>query len=97
MSELNRTIRIIRRNMPELRKRYRVRRIGVFGSYVRGEQRKRSDLDLLVDYYEVPSLFEFVALQNYLSDLTGKKVDLVRKPSLRPSIRKRVMQEVVLA
>jgi uncharacterized protein len=97
MSELNRTIRIIRRNMPELRKKYRVRRIGVFGSYVRGEQRKRSDLDLLVDYYEVPSLFEFVSLQIYLSDLTGKKVDLVRQPSLRPSIRKRVLQEVVLA
>lgn len=81
--------------MPELTRRYKVKSLGVFGSYVRNEQRRRSDLDILVEFEDdALSLLKFIEVQNYLSDLLGVKVDLVEKGGLKPSIRQRVLQEV---
>ena len=72
-----------------------VKSLGVFGSYARSEQRKRSDLDLLVEFEnDTLSLLKFIEVQNYLSDLLGVKVDLVEKSGLKPSIRARVLREV---
>ena len=81
--------------MPFLRERYRVRTLGVFGSYARGEQRRQSDLDLLVDFDEPPSLLGFIALENYLSDLLGVKVDLVMRDALKPHIGRHILDEVL--
>ena len=78
-----------------LRKKYKVKSIGVFGSYVRGEQRSRSDLDVLVEFEEPIGLFEFMDLELYLSSLLGVKVDLVEKQTLKPRIGKHVLSEVV--
>ena len=62
-----------------------VRSLGIFGSYVRGEARKIRDLDLLVEIDDLKMvLLRFIALENYLSDLLGVKVDLVEKPSSQP-------------
>lgn len=71
--------------------------MGIFGSYVRGEQRPDSDLDVLVNYQEVPSLIEFIRLEDYLSQLTGIEVDLVMADGLKPRIGERILQEVVYA
>lgn len=90
----SRAKRVLRRHLPELRDRYSVKSLGVFGSYVRGKQKKRSDLDLLVEFDEAPSLFEYVNLENYLSDLVGIKVDLVMKKTLKPYIGQRILAEV---
>jgi predicted nucleotidyltransferase len=81
----------------ELRQKYRVREIGIFGSYVRGEQKKQSDVDLLVEFEEPSNLtlLGFIRLENYLSEILGVKVDLVEKDTLKPRIGKRVLQEVV--
>lgn len=82
--------------MSELRERYGVRSLGIFGSYVRGEQRKRSDLDILVDFNNgTLTLFQFVELRDFLSDLLGVKVDLVEKRALKPVIGKHIFEEVV--
>jgi predicted nucleotidyltransferase len=81
--------------LPELRERYGVDTLGVFGSYVRGEQRGGSDLDLLVEFERVPTLLEFVDLQYHLSDVLGIKVDLVMKKTLKPVIGRRILEEVV--
>lgn len=83
--------------MPELYRRYGVRSIEIFGSYVRGEQRKKSDLDLLVEFDAARpvSLFEFVALEQFLSDALGVKVDLVEKTAIKPAFRKRILAEAV--
>lgn len=94
-AELSRAKRILRRHLPELRDRYSVKSLGVFGSYVHGEQKRRSDLDLLVEFDQAPSLFEYVDLENYLSDLVGIKVDLVMKKTLKPYIGQRILAEVV--
>jgi predicted nucleotidyltransferase len=80
----------------ELRKKFKVKTIGVFGSYVRGEQKRSSDVDVLVEFEEPVGLFEFMALENYLSDLLGVKVDLVSKKGLKPHIGERILEEVVM-
>ena len=93
---LEEILRILQTHLPELRERYGVRTLGVFGSYVRGEQRPRSDLDLLVEFDERPlTLIQVIALEHYLSDLLGVKVDLVEKSSLKPAIGRHILQEVV--
>ncbi|WP_456365837.1 nucleotidyltransferase family protein [Thermococcus sp.] len=71
------------------------REIGVFGSYVRGEATERSDVDILVDFYEVPSLLKFIELEEYLEKLLGIKVDLVMKSALKPKIGEHVGREVI--
>lgn len=79
--------------LPVLRTDFKVRTLEVFGSFLRGEEQKGSDLDLLVTFDEVPTLFRFIALENYLSDELGVKVDLVMKDSLKPSIGKHILEE----
>jgi len=80
-----------------LTERYGVAEIGIFGSYVRGEQRADSDLDILVEL-ERPariSLIDLVELELYLSDLLGIKVDLAIKKNLKPRIGERILQEAI--
>ncbi len=86
---------ILRRQLPILQTKYQVRYLGIFGSYVQGTSRKNSDLDVLVDFSQAPSLFEFIQLENDLSALLGVKVDLVMKSTLKPLIGKHILSEVV--
>ena len=88
-------LKILRRQIPMLAERYSVETLEVFGSYVRAEQKRDSDLDLLVTFKEAPSLLTFIAIENYLSDLLGVKVDLVMKDSLKPKIGKNILREAV--
>jgi predicted nucleotidyltransferase len=81
--------------LPVLRERFSVKRIGVFGSYVRGEQKKGSDLDVLVELYETVDLFELVELEDFISESLGVKVDLVLQSALKPRIKDRILSEVV--
>lgn len=92
---VRRLMRILRDHMPELRRRYGVRSVGVFGSYVRNEQRPDSDLDLLVEFEEVPGLLAYIELQHYLSDLLGVRVDLTNKRTLRPRTGRSILREAV--
>jgi len=86
----------LRAHMPELREQYHVRNLWAFGSYVRGEARKRSDFDLLVEFDDHPlTLLKFIHLENYLSDLLGGKVDLVERSVLKPAIGRYILEEVV--
>jgi predicted nucleotidyltransferase len=80
--------------LPELEKEYNVIYIGIFGSYVRGEQEPESDLDILVEFSKSPTIFKFVHLENYLSDSLEVKVDLVMKNALKPNIGKHILNEV---
>ena len=80
----------------QLREKFKVKSIGVFGSYVRGEQKGSSDVDVLVEFEDPIGLFEFMKLENYLSDLLGVKVDLVSKKALKPHIGERILEEVIM-
>ncbi|MGH7861515.1 MAG: nucleotidyltransferase family protein [Candidatus Dormibacteraceae bacterium] len=88
-------IQILRAHLPELRQRFSVRALALFGSYARGEAGEESDVDLLVEFERVPGLIAFVELEQYLSDLLGVKVDLVLKDALRPTIGQRILKELV--
>jgi uncharacterized protein len=93
---LDDVLRTLRAHLPALREDYGVRTLGVFGSYVRGEQRPRSDLDPLVEFDARPlTLIQVIALEQHLSDLLGVKVDLVEKKILKPAIGRHILQEVV--
>jgi uncharacterized protein len=94
---VNQIISELKQNLPEIRERYGVRSLGVFGSYVRGEQRKRSDLDILVEFNNGSlTLFQFVELRDFLSEILGVKVDLVEKRALKPAIGKHILAEIVV-
>ena len=95
MTEVERISVLLRENLPLLRGKYRVKTLALFGSYVRGEQRKRSDVDILVEFEEPIGLLEFVALERELSQLIGKRVDLVMKTALKPRIGERILKEAV--
>ena len=92
---LKKMLEILHQQIPMLAERYSIEKLEVFGSYVRDEQRQDSDLDVLVTFKEAPSLLTFIAIENYLSDLLGVKVDLVMKDSLKPAIGKRILKEAV--
>jgi len=87
--------KILESHKDELRQKYCVREIGLFGSYVRGEQTETSDVDILVDFEKAVGLLEFVGLKNYLTDLLGVTVDLVMKRALKTRISERISNEVV--
>ncbi|MCD6231624.1 nucleotidyltransferase family protein [Candidatus Aerophobetes bacterium] len=80
---------------PEIQKKYKVKKLGIFGSYIKNQQKRGSDIDILVEYSEVPDLIDFIELQSYLSNLLGIKVDLVMKSSLKPNIRRGILREVI--
>lgn len=87
--------RVLREHLPDLRARYGVCSLSLFGSYVRGEQEAGSDLDILVEYETPPDFFQFIELEDYLSEILGVKVDLVMKSALRPGIGKRILAESI--
>jgi predicted nucleotidyltransferase len=97
MKKLDEIKGILAKHKEELRSECRVKEIGIFGSYVRGEQKKHSDVDLLVEFEETSNLtlLDFIRLENYLTDLLGVKVDLVEKQTLKPRIGRHVLAEVV--
>lgn len=93
--ELSRLLEILRQELPKLKKEYSIETLEVFGSYVRAEEQKTSDLDLLVTFSELPSLFKYIEIENRLSDFLGVEVDLVMKDSLKPAIGKRIISEAM--
>lgn len=94
-SSLNEVVATLRAQLPALAEQYRVNSLGVFGSYVRGEQTPESDLDVLVTFSKAPGLFQYIELEEHLSDLVGIKVDLVMKDALKPAIGARILAEVI--
>lgn len=87
---------ILTSHKEELREKYKIKEIGIFGSCLSGEAKEKSDLDILVEFEDSISLLKFIALENYLSDLMGIKVDLVMKDALKPRIGKHILEEVAI-
>ncbi len=87
--------KILEKNKPHLHEAYKVKEIGVFGSYARDRQKEGSDVDILVEFEESPDLFTFLAFEVQLEKLLKMKVDLVTKQALRPELKERILSEVV--
>ncbi len=82
---------------PILEEKFQVKTIGIFGSYVRGEQTKKSDVDVLVEFANDAhiGLLKYVEMEIFLSEQLGVKVDLVAKGGLKPILKDNVLNEVV--
>jgi predicted nucleotidyltransferase len=81
---------------PEIMLKYKIKEIGLFGSYARGEERRGSDIDLLVDFADDASFFDLVRLGDFLEARLRRKVDLISKRALRKELRRQVLQEVIM-
>jgi hypothetical protein len=89
----------LERLKPVLQRKYRVKSIGIFGSFARGEQNKNSDVDILVEFSKPNTIdfFDFVDLEDFLSEKLGIKVDLVTKKALKPLIKDQILRETIYA
>ncbi len=85
---------ILTKNKGIIQENYKVKKIGIFGSYVRGEQKEDSDLDIIVDFSEPVSLLKLVNFENFLQNITGLKVDVVPEGDIRPELRNNILNEV---
>ncbi len=90
-------ISILKERKEELEEKYKVKRIGVFGSFSRGEEKEESDIDILVEFIEPVGFFLFIDLENHLSNLLGEKVDLVTKNALKPIIKEKILSDTIYA
>ncbi|MBC8522116.1 MAG: nucleotidyltransferase family protein [Methanomicrobia archaeon] len=87
----------IEKNLERIKK-YGVKRIGLFGSYIRNEQKEKSDIDILVKYEEGMKTFDnYMDLKFFLEDLFDYKVDLVMSDAIKPRLKPYIMKEVVYA
>ncbi len=87
---LEAVLKALRSNLQELHETYGVKALGVFGSCASGETKRKSDIDLLVEFDRVPTMFDFVRLERSLATLLGVKVDLFMRTALKPEIGKRI-------
>lgn len=96
MNTLEEIKEILLKHKIEIQEKYRVKEIGIFGSFVRGEQKRQSDIDILVEYAAPPDAFLLLDLEDYLRKiLKRKKVDVVRKGAIRPELKEVISKETV--
>jgi predicted nucleotidyltransferase len=90
------TIEDIKHKILPILNRYGTKRAALFGSYVRGEAKDNSDIDILVEITEDLSLLDFVGIKLEIEDALGKKVDLVEYDTIKPLLRERILNEQVV-
>ena len=97
MKTLQETRTQLKELKPILKERFQVETIGVFGSHSRGEQKKKSDVDILVTFTEPNDidLLDFIELKRFLSRKLRAKVDLVKKDALKHRIKNKILQETI--
>jgi len=93
---MKRDVEELKQKILPILQRYGVKRVGVFGSYVRGDMREDSDIDILVEIDKDMSLLDFVGLKLELEESLGRKVDLVEYSTIKPLLRERILQEQVV-
>lgn len=86
---------IIKNNSQNISTRFKAEVIGIFGSYARGEEKKDSDIDILVKFEKGATLFDLVELSEYLENILGIPVDVVSQRALHPMIKDEVLKEMV--
>jgi len=87
--------KILKKNENILKEKFKVKNLGIFGSFVRGEQNKDSDLDILVEFYETIDLFTFIELKHFLSNVLHTEIDLVMKETLKKRFKNTIEKETL--
>jgi len=88
-------LRILKEELPFLRNKFKVRKVGLFGSCARAEQVEGSDIDVLVEFEEPVGFFKFIELEDYLSRKLEARVELVTPDAIKPLIKPYIMREVI--
>lgn len=88
---------LINQNFEQLNRNFGVKKIAIFGSTARGENTKKSDIDIIVELNKSIGFFTFIKLENHLQQILGRKVDLATKGSLKPAIKKAALKEAIYA
>lgn len=96
MKKISEIKKYIAENRPFIADKFKVKKIGIFGSYATNQAAAGSDLDILIEFYEPIGFFAFLDLERYLTDLLGVKVDLVSKKALKPLIGKHILRELIV-
>ena len=94
MKKLEEIKGIIKQNKHELEEKFKVKSIGIFGSYVRGEQNEESDVDIIVEFSE-PVGFLFFHLANFLEKILDANVDLITPYAIKPNRQKYIMKDLI--
>jgi len=87
--------KILKENKETIAKEFKAEVVGIFGSYVRGEQKQGSDVDLLVRFMEGATLFDLIELSEFLEHKLGVKVDIVSERAVRPELKDVIFKEVM--
>ena len=87
-------LRMLGQLKEEIKGRYKVERIGLFGSFVKEAQKKGSDIDILAEFKEDADLFDLLGLALFLEGKLNQKVDVVSEDALRKELKKSIMKEV---
>ncbi len=95
MKALDEIKKILTQNEKEIKTRFKVQSLGIFGSAIREEQKPTSDIDILVDFDDTADLIDLIGLALFLEEKIGQRVDVVPKRALREEIREEVLSEVV--
>jgi len=93
--ELKKKLRLIDDNLDDLREFYNVKKIGIFGSFVRNEQSNKSDIDILVEFIEPIGFFKFLELEEKLSKILKRRVDLATKNALKQAVKKEILRDII--
>ncbi len=88
-------LRMLEQLREEIMEKYKVKRIGLFGSFIKGQQKKESDIDILVGFKEDADLFDLLGLTLFLEEELNQKVDIVPEPALREELKEDILREVV--
>lgn len=94
MKKIDEIKKVLAQYKQEIRERFKVKEIGIFGSYVRNEQKNKSDIDILVEFKEEADLFDFFGLTLFLEERLNQKVDIVPKSALKEELREYILREV---
>lgn len=94
MSELEQIKKVIKKHKEFVKKKFFVKKIGVFGSYTKGKESTESDVDILVEF-DGPIGWDFVELKDFLENILNKKVDLVSIKALKSQIKDNILNEVI--
>lgn len=95
MKDIKEIKKILNIHKNNLKEKYGVIKLEIFGSYVRAEQKEASDIDILVEFEKPISLLQIVSLENYLSDLIGIRVDIVPKKNIRTELKEFILKEAI--
>jgi len=88
-------IAVLKEQKSFLYEKFHIKSLELFGSFARGENNPKSDIDILVEFYKSPDLLEFIAIEEYLTQKLQRKVDLVIKRKLKEQLKEQILKEAI--